>query len=240
MSKESLIGFIVFGVLAPAASVAQVGLFTGPNAYQNCVAAIDLNPSDAFEKALAWRSQGGGMQADHCAALALIALDEPGEAATRLDMLARRSDAGTLTERAKLLAEVALSAALKLTPRDPELWTDRARARAAQLNWADAEKDLSNALTFDPTKPEMFVLRATARKAQGNNVGYKFDVDAALALDPTYPEALVERGIMKQEAGDIPGARADWIQVLVRAPEGPAADVVRNRIELLEVPEDRK
>ena len=41
-------------------------------------------------------------------------------------------------------------------------------------------------------------------------------------------------------AGDIPGARADWIQVLVRAPEGPAADVVRNRIELLEVPEDRK
>ncbi len=45
---------------------------------------------------------------------------------------------------------------------------------------------------------------------------------------------------MKQEAGDIPGARADWIQVLVRAPEGPASDVVRNRIELLEVPEDRK
>ena len=162
------------------------------------------------------------MQADHCAALALIALDEPGEAATRLDILARRSDAGTLTERAKLLAEagnawllasqpanaeVALSAALKLTPRDPELWTDRARARAAQMNWDDAEQDLSNALTFDAAKPEVFVLRAAARKAQGNSVGYKFDVDAALALDPTYPEALVERGIMKQEAGDVPGAR---------------------------------
>jgi len=256
MRKRSLLGFIVFGVLVPAVAVAQgVGLFSGPNAYQNCVAGIDINPSDAFEKALEWRTKGGGMQADHCAALALIALDEPGEAATRLDMLARRSDAGTLTERAKLLAEagnawllasqpanaeVALSAALKLTPRDPDLWTDRARARAAQLNWADAEQDLSNALTFDPTKAEVFVLRATARKEQGNKVGYKFDVDAALALDPTYPEALVERGIMKQEAGDIPGARADWVQVLVRAPEGPAADVVRNRIELLEVPEDRK
>ena len=256
MSRKSLAVCIVFGALVPAVAVAQgVGLFTGANAYQNCVAGIDINPADAFEKALAWRSQGGGMQADHCAALALIALDEPGEAATRLDMLARRSDAGTLMERAKLLAEagnawllasqpanaeVALSAALKLTPRDPELWTDRARARAAQMNWDDAEQDLTNALTFDAAKPEVFVLRATARKAQGNRVGYKFDVDAALALDPTYPEALVERGIMKQEAGDIPGARADWIQVLVRAPEGPAADVVRNRIELLEVPEDRK
>jgi regulator of sirC expression with transglutaminase-like and TPR domain len=256
MRKRSLALFIVFGALMPAVAGAQgIGLFTGANAYQNCVAGIDINPADAFEKALAWRSQGGGMQADHCAALALIALDEPGEAATRLDMLARRSDAGTLMERAQLLAEagnawllasqpanaeVALSAALKLTPRDPELWTDRARARAAQMNWDDAEQDLSNALTFDARKPEVFVLRATARKAQGNKVGYKFDVDAALALDPTYPEALVERGIMKQEAGDIPGARADWIQVLVRAPEGPAADVVRNRIELLEVPEDRK
>ncbi len=187
MRKGSLIGFIGFGVLVPVVSVAQgVGLFPGPTAYQNCVAGIDINPSDAFEKALAWRAQGGGMQADHCAALALIALDEPGEAATRLDMLARRSDAGTLAERAKLLAEagnawllasqpanaeVALSAALKLTPRDPELWTDRARARAAQMNWDDAEQDLSNALTFDATKPEMWVLRATARKAQGNKVG---------------------------------------------------------------------
>ena len=255
MRNRSLALLIAFGALTPAAAVAQIGLLNGPSAYQNCVAGIDVNPNDAFERALQWRAQGGGMQADHCAALALIALDEPGEAASRLDTLARRSDAGTLMERAKLLAEagnawlladqpanaeVALSAALKLTPRDPDLWTDRARARAAQMNWADAEQDLTSALTFDAKKPEVFVLRATARKEQGNKVGYKFDVDAALALDPTYPEALVERGILKQEAGDIPGARADWVQVLVRAPEGPAADVVRNHIELLEVPDDRK
>jgi regulator of sirC expression with transglutaminase-like and TPR domain len=108
------------------------------------------------------------------------------------------------------------------------------------MNWADAEQDLTNSLTFDAKKPEVFILRATARKAQGNRVGHKFDVDAALALDPTYPEALVERGVLKQEAGDIPGARADWVQVLVRAPEGPAADVVRSHIELLEVPDNRK
>jgi regulator of sirC expression with transglutaminase-like and TPR domain len=255
MRKRSLFVFVVLGVFVPAIAVAQIGLFSGPNAYQNCVAAIDVNPADAFERAIEWRSKGGGVEADHCAAQALIALDEPGEAASRLDLLARRSDAGTLMDRAALLgeagnawllaaqpanAEVAFSAALKLSPRDPELWTDRARARAAQMNWTDAEQDLSNALTFDATKPEVFVLRATARNAQGNKVGYKFDVDAALALDPTYPEALVERGIMKLEAGDIPGARADWIQVLVRAPEGPAADVVRSRIELLEVPEERK
>jgi regulator of sirC expression with transglutaminase-like and TPR domain len=255
MRNGAFIGLIAFTVLAPMAAGAQVNLLNSNDPYQTCVAAIDVNPMDAFERALAWRAQGGGAPADHCAALALIALDEPGEAASRLDLLARRSDAGTLMERAKLLAEagnawlladqpanaeVAFSAALRLTPRDPELWTDRARARAAQMNWDDAEQDLTNALTFDARKPEVFVLRATTRKAQGNKVGHKFDVDAALALDPTYPEALVERGIIRQEVGDIPGARADWVQVLVRAPEGPAADVVRSRIEALEVPEDRR
>src|SRR5262245_36187377 len=257
MRKGPLVSLIALGVLASAASsfAAQNNIFGTTNPYQACIAAIDMNPSDAFERALAWRANGGGVQADHCAAQALIALDEPGEAASRLDLLARRSDAGTLMERAALLAEagnawllgaqpanaeVAFSAALKLTPRDPELWIDRARARAAQMIWSDAEQDLSNALTFDATKPETFVLRATARKALGNKVGHKFDIDAALALDPTYPEALVERGTIKLEAGDLAGARADWVQVLVRAPEGPAADVVRTRIEALEVPEDRR
>jgi len=231
----SLACLVALGAFAPAASAsaAQANLFGAGDPYQACVAVIDTNPADAFERALAWRTQGGGAQADHCAALALIALDEPGEAASRLDTLARRSDAGTLMERAALLAEagnawllaaqpanaeVALSAALKLSPRDPELWTDRARARAAQMNWADAEKDLTNALTFDATKPQTFVLRAVARSAQGNKVGHRFDVEAALILDSTYPEALVERGTLKLEMGDVPGARAEGIQVSLVSP----------------------
>jgi tetratricopeptide (TPR) repeat protein len=257
MRKELLACLVAVCVGAPFASVtaAQNNLFGPVDPYQGCVAAIETNPTEAFERALAWRSQGGGMQADHCAALALIALDEPGEAASRLDMLARRSDAGTLADRARLLgeagnawllaaqpanAEVAFSAALKLAPRDADLWTDRARARAAQMNWDDAEADLTSALTFNTRQAEIFVLRATARRAQGNKVGHKFDVDAALALNPDYPDALVERAIIKLEARDIPGARADFVRVLQLAPESPAADVVRSHIEALEVPEDRR
>jgi tetratricopeptide (TPR) repeat protein len=218
--------------------------------YQTCVQAITKNAEDAFEMALAWRDMGGGQLAERCAAQALIALDEPGEAASRLDALARRSDAGALKDRSSLLtqsgnawmlanqyenAEAAFSAALKLTPRDGEIWVDRARARAARQNWPEAERDLSNALTFDKTKPETYVLRAAARQAQNNIAGYRIDIQAALALDPNFPEALVERGSIKLAAGDKAGARADWIQVLARAPDSPAADVVRRRIEQLEV-----
>jgi tetratricopeptide (TPR) repeat protein len=247
-SRLSVFIFILCGASAFASETGD-GQLAGPESYQACVAAIQKKADDAFEMALAWRDRGGGVPAEHCAALALIALDEPGEAASRLEVLAQRMDAGTALERASLLAqsgnawllatqpenaEAAFSAALKLTPGDGEIWTDRARARAAHQDWANAESDLNSALIYE-RRPEIFVLRASARQAQGNSTGYKSDIDAALALDPTFPDALVERGIMKVEAGDAAGARADWVQVLVRAPDSAAADEVRKRIEALEV-----
>ncbi len=246
---------VLFAVVAgaPVHAAQPSNPFGTSTPYESCVAAINKSAADAFEMALTWRTQGGGLPADHCAALALLALDEPGEAASRLNALAQRTDAGSREERAALLAqsgnawllasqvenaETAFTAALRLTPADAEIWTDRARARAARQDWANAELDLNQALSFTKaTKPEVFVLRAAARHAQGNTLGYKADIDAALAIDATYPEALLERGSMKLEAGDKAGARADWLQVLLRAPDSPAADSVRNRIEALEVRE---
>jgi len=245
-----LLPLAFFGGAALAWATENDNPFGSADPYQACVTAVNTKADDAFEKALIWRDHGGGLPAEHCAALALIALDEPGEAASRLNTLAQRPDAGPAAEKAALLsqsgnawllaseienAEAAFSAALKLTPKDAELWTDRARARAARADWAGAEADLNSALTNDNRKPEIFVLRAAARQAQGNMAGYKTDIDAALALDATFPDALVERGIMKMDAGDKNGARADFVQVLVRAPDSPAADTVRKRIEALEV-----
>jgi len=235
---------------AAASAAANDNPFGAADPYQACVAAVNANAADAFEMASIWRDHGGGPPAEHCIALALIALDEPGEAASRLDLLARRMDAGAATDRARLLAqsgnawllanelqnaEAAFSAALKLTPGDAEIWTDRGRTRAARQDWANAETDLNSALSYDKTHPAAYVLRAGARQAQGNQAGYKADIDAALALDPTFPDALVERGAMKMDAGDAAGARADFLQVLLRAPDSAAADTVRKRIEVLEV-----
>jgi tetratricopeptide (TPR) repeat protein len=242
---------VAAGIFSSAPAIAaQDSPFAGPDPYQSCVRGININASDAFELALTWRDRGGGLPAERCAALALIALDEPGEAAVRLNALARRPNAGTLAQRASLLvqsgnawllagepqtAEAAFSAALKMTPRDAETWIDRARARAVLMNWVDAEADLTDALTFDKTNPETFVLRASARQAQGNKAGYRSDIATALALDPNFPEALVERGSINLEDGNVAGARNDWIQVLVRAPDSPAGDAARDRIQALEV-----
>jgi Flp pilus assembly protein TadD len=241
---------LIWVLASPLARAASDNPFNSAEPYEACVAAISKDPAGAFEKARNWRIRGGGIAADHCAALALLSLDEPGEAAARLDGLALRADAGPAAERAALLAqsgnawllagepenaESAFSAALKLTPRDAEIWTDRARARAVREDWANAESDLTTALNFDKTHPETYVLRAAARQAQRDDRGYRADIDSALKLDPGFPEALVERGSIKLAAGDKAGARADWLQVLLRAPDGAAADTVRRRIEALEV-----
>jgi tetratricopeptide (TPR) repeat protein len=260
LRRLAICALVLFGATAlasetkdtptPSRPSVSVNPFTGSDAYQECIAAIGKKADDAFEMALAWRDHGGGLPAERCAAVALISLDEPGEAASRLTALAQRQDAGTAADRASLLgqagnawlladqpqsAEAAFSAALRFSAQDSDLWIDRARARAVLQDWANAEADLNTAIGLDKSKPEVFVLRASARHAQGNIAGYKSDIDAALAVDPTYPDALVERGALKVQSGDAAGARADWLQVLLRAPDSPAADTVRSQIEQLEV-----
>jgi tetratricopeptide (TPR) repeat protein len=235
----------------PAALAATPGkpeLFTAPD-YKDCVAKIAQKPDDALEAAMYWRDHGGGLASEHCAALALLAMNLPAQAALRLDDMARDSDAGNAANRSALLdqagnawllsrqaanAEASFSAALRLTPRDADVWADRGRARAMSRNWAGAERDLSGSLALDK-RPDVYVLRAAARRALNRLKDARADIDAALALAPRYADALVERGSLKLIVGDKAGARADWLAVLTLAPDGPAGDEARRRIEDLEV-----
>jgi len=59
--------------------------------YQRCMILARKRPQEGFETAIGWRSLGGGDAADHCAAVALIELEQYGEAAKRLERLAQIS-----------------------------------------------------------------------------------------------------------------------------------------------------
>jgi len=218
--------------------------------YNECVAATEENPEQAFEEALIWRDQGGGRPAEHCVAMALLALGHDGEAAVRLDALARENSGGTQEERSALmmqageawllarradLAVASFSAALRLTPRASEVWAARARAHAMDSEWESAESDLAAAITFDNSSPEFYVLRAAARASLGKDDLAVSDIDTALEIDPNFPDALAERGRMRFAAGNEDGAREDWIKVLNAVPESAAADVARSGIEQMEI-----
>ncbi len=231
----------IFGVIAIAAPAAAAAP-PAKTQYDQCLARIGGNPAGALQQAATWAKAGGGSGAEHCSALALVALHRYGEAAAKLDSLARSAfgaDSAIRTQlydqagNAWLLASrpdsaiASFSAALAIDPLDADLLADRARAHAAKRNWAKAESDLSAALMVNAGRADLYVLRGSARHALGRKADARADFDRALKLEPRNLDALIERGVNKYEAGDAPGARADWQAAVSVNPGSPAAETAR-------------
>jgi len=181
--------------------------------YATCVAGVEVDPEAAFEEAIGWRSLGGGAPARHCAALALLALGAEEEAASRLEALALRPDAGGADARAAILAQAAnawmlaeapdaalesLAAALELAPNSSELHRDAARAHALKRDWAAAAHALNEALARDPRSSAAHALMARAKWELGEAEAAREHVRKALAFDPENLDALVVRGELRQ------------------------------------------
>jgi tetratricopeptide (TPR) repeat protein len=197
--------------------------------YNLCLKRVDRHPDEAMEMAMNALADGDDPSAEHCAALALVGLKQYGEAARRLDQLARKASAGDAEVRGQImgqagnawllagqpeLATASFTAALALMPSEAVFLIDRSRASALLAKWRAAETDLSAALVAEPGNVEALVLRSSARRAQKNNQGAMGDVTQALVINPDYPEALVERGLLRSLLGDKAGARKDFFRVL--------------------------
>src|SRR5438094_1585894 len=65
---------------------------SGSAHYRRCLADSSANPAAALADAESWTKSGGAVPAEHCAALALIALKRYPEAGTRLDRIAAGSN----------------------------------------------------------------------------------------------------------------------------------------------------
>lgn len=217
--------------------------------YARCMALAQEKPTEGWEESLAWAGLGGGAPAKHCGAVALIGLKQYGEAATRLENLARTghekaglragmlAQAGQawLLEGAPERAYAAQTAALALTPGAPDLLVDRAETQAALKNYKGALADLDQALAGAPNRADALVFRAAAKRYLDDLKGARIDIDRALAIAPTNADGWLESGILKRLSGDKKGARADWMKVLDLAPDSPAGDVARRNMELLDV-----
>lgn len=176
---------------------------------QACITKIDSAPLEAFEDGLVWRSQSGGIFAEHCLALARIANGDIGGGASRLAALASAPDAGDGDQRALLLAKAAnawlmidefdpalraLNAALILKPSEVDLLIDRARTFAGLSQWAKAQEDLTVALSKRPADGLILRLRAEAYLQQANYNAAEQDVTEALRLSPRDIDGYVMRG----------------------------------------------
>lgn len=248
--RSALTAALLLHLLAggPAASgAAQLG--AGPG-YERCLDLLRTDPEGALLYANGWEASGGGEGAQHCAALAFLALGEPERGAERLEDLARRSDADPAT-RAAVFAEAgtawtlagdpdrafaAATMALTLAPDDPALTLDRALALGAMGRYAEALGDLDRALSLDPSRADAWALRGAAKRQLGRAREAERDVAQALALAPDHAEALLERGALRRGKGDVRGARADWERAVRSDPDSSAAELARRNLELNPAP----
>jgi tetratricopeptide (TPR) repeat protein len=191
--------------------------------YARCMELSTREAVAALADATQWSKSGGGAAAEHCAARALVGLKRYGEAATRLDTLARapttpagmRGEVFAQAGNAWLLAGngaravASLRSALTLSAGDADLFADLGRADAMLRNWKDAVLDLNAAIALRRA-PELLVLRASAHRALGDYRPALTDLNAALAIRPGNPDALLERGLLRRDLGDVGGARTDF------------------------------
>jgi tetratricopeptide (TPR) repeat protein len=207
-------------------------------------------PGDGFEEALAWQAQGGAEAARHCAAVALLYNNQPEAAAVRLEQLAQDMRLQPPGRRAEVVAQAgrawlegrnasravaAYSAALELSPDNPEIWIDRAEAYASVGNYWEAIDDLNHAVELDRRRVDAYTFRAAAYRLV-NEYGLAMeDASKAVELNPRLADAWLERAILNRLRSDVPAARRDFLQVLVLDPDGPAGDAARANIESMEL-----
>jgi len=220
--------------------------------YEACLDMLATDPSGADAMAtgmlVGGAAPGSSEGAQHCHALAQVELGNTESGAALLDRLATTSTAPAAS-RAVVFAQASqawtmsnklvqayasASAALSLSPDDPELLIGQAIAGLALGHDAQAADDLTHALELDPKRVDALILRATAYRNLDKLDLAKADITAACALDPENPDGLLERGIIRQRLGDLAGARSDWEHAADLAPDTPTADLAQQNLALLE------
>lgn len=230
---------------------AKTGDFLQDREYQQCMQLARTKPENAFESALSWQDVGGGIRAKHCAATALFSLGHFPEAANRLQALAEEmpddtppgivanilGQAGIAWQRADDLTQAyaVQSAALKLSPKNPDILTDRAITLMDSGKPWEAIDDLNAALEVAPDTPNILVFRGSAYRMQEAYDLALADLNRALKFDPDEPDGLLERGIVFRLTGQNDKARADWLKVIELYDGMPIAETARQNLEKLDV-----
>lgn len=213
----TIVSLLVPVLLGQSASTAASKAAQAEAARLNaCVEKIETDPENAYEDGIKWLYEGNRPQARQCIAMALIELgqvqkkpDLVSEGAARLEELANAKDAGDIDQRAIYLTQagnawmlasspdaavVTLTNALKLKPKDPDLYKDRARAQMMMEKWADAIKDIDAALNLSPGDGEAYRLRAQSNLSNGDIQNATRDIKQARKADPKNVPTLVLRG----------------------------------------------
>jgi len=217
--------------------------------YADCMDEARPDPEIGRKAAQAWRADGGGMAARHCAAVALLGLGQYAEAAQMLRTLADGAAAKGAGFRFELLTQAAnawliagkpntayeiQTEALEARPHDIELLIDRSISLASTEKYWRALDDLNLVLDLDPMRVDALIFRASAYRRLDTLELAEEDIARALAIAPHNLEGLLERGNIRRLKGDRRGARKDWLEIIETGPDAPEAAAARLNLERMD------
>lgn len=218
--------------------------------YQACIELAKTDAARAEAEARAFSAEGGGIPAQHCAAIAQLAAGRPAEAAATLAAAAAAADAARNAFAADLWAQAgnaaflagdnaaarahldrAIAGAGAFSPmRTAAFRIDRARVLAELGELAAARADLDAAIRLAPGDPAGWMLSAALARRQGDLGRAAADMERATALAGDDPDVLFEAGNVAAAGGDMASARTLWAMAQ-RA--GPGTEAARMAAEAL-------
>ncbi len=188
--------------------------------YRDCLARALRDPDHALDLAFRWQTDGGGLPAAHCIAVALVTMGHPDVAADRLsDMLSRlrRGEGLPWDPLGGPRSVNALAAGLyaqlgnaRLLADDPERAID-AFTRALAIIPA-GHLDLEQQLYIDRARAEGILRRFPAAIA---------DLDRAEAIDPEVADIYVLRASAHRALGRFSKAADDLARARTLKPDWP-------------------
>ncbi|MGD1870028.1 MAG: hypothetical protein ACFB0F_11080 [Neomegalonema sp.] len=232
----------VFASLAPLFAHAQSAQ------YEDCVALAATDANAAREKAAQWEAIGGGPEARHCGAIALIGLGAERDAAKILTELGVEANSMALPDRSAALSlagdlwlrnnqeEIAREAYLRasqLAPNDRAPLIGAAKAAAAIEDWNASRDSLTRALELNPADAEALTLRAAAHRRMGEVSMALDDAVKATRLAPEAAIAWFERGAAERAMGSKAAAQEAWLRAAILDPDGPAGELARLNLQRL-------
>ena len=204
-----------FALLAGLVSAGAALADATDDRYAACLSKVKTDAEAAMEDALVWSSQGGLHRAEHCLALAHIAMGKHRLGALRLEELAGQTERRPPEMRAELWVQAGdawfldrawneaarvFTYAIHARPGLTDAYRGRARVALEQDRPEDALQDLAIAARLNDRERYTYELMARAEIIRQDFSAALDAVEKALALEPDHLETLVLRGEIRQRA----------------------------------------
>ncbi len=210
--------------LPDAQAGATVDAVAEEQRYRDCLTLARRDPDAAFDRAFRWKTEGGGLPADHCIVVALIAIDRPAVAADRLRAMLEE------LKRGRGLPPDPLGGPASIDLLAARIYGQMGNAWLLADDPTQAIDAFDRALAILPAGHvradlEIHLDRARAEGLAGLYEEAVTDLDRAEAIDPDRAEIFLLRASAERALGryadaarDIERAlelRADWPEALL-------------------------